>query len=415
MSKPEGCGVDEVTYGTLLKGLGDARRIDEAFQVLESVEKGDLGCANGLLARYGYALQEDGISNVVFQGYITSGCFQAALAVHDEILRHGLNPDRLSYNTLIFACNKNENLGAAMRFFERMKNNDPDLSPDLVTYTTLLQVSPITALNDKARCSTVRAFKYARYMATELSHKCCEELVAAGPIGTLLKLICSVGRSIPDQQVLKHALSTLRNLARYLTLAEILVGSQGCMETIILPAHLLSFPAFLAGSSARLFNLFRASGLANCIYAIFALTYSLQQLRGNKESPKTIPERDLNNGSIGIQILIDYTFGVGTASERKERRENGVLYVCKSNTTDLVVCERPVTAKNMCIYEFTLIWHGELELWIRPYRLCRLLLDIFNVGFTETDARHSTSVFWQFHVGFETDVLATDVESHVVF
>ncbi|GFP83909.1 pentatricopeptide repeat-containing protein at5g10690 [Phtheirospermum japonicum] len=40
MSKPEGCAVDEVTYGTLLKGLGDARRIDEAFQVLESVEKG---------------------------------------------------------------------------------------------------------------------------------------------------------------------------------------------------------------------------------------------------------------------------------------------------------------------------------------------------------------------------------------
>lgn len=40
MSKPEGCGVDDITYGTLLKGLGDAQRIDEAFQVLESVEKG---------------------------------------------------------------------------------------------------------------------------------------------------------------------------------------------------------------------------------------------------------------------------------------------------------------------------------------------------------------------------------------
>ncbi|GFP84084.1 hypothetical protein PHJA_000552000 [Phtheirospermum japonicum] len=43
-----------------------------------------------------------------------------------------------------------------------------------------------------------------------------------------------ISRSIPDQQVLKHALSTLRNLARYPALAEILVGSQGCMETIIL-------------------------------------------------------------------------------------------------------------------------------------------------------------------------------------
>ncbi|KAK6129854.1 hypothetical protein DH2020_036440 [Rehmannia glutinosa] len=172
MSKPEGCGVDDVTYGTLLKGLGDARRIDEAFQVLESVEKGtaagspqlsaalicgllnaliesgDLRRANGLLARYGYALQEGGRSsiwtfNLMMKGYITAGCPQAALGVHDEILRHGLNPDRLSYNTLIFACIKNENLGAAMLFFEQMKdkahNNDLDVSPDLITYTTLLQ------------------------------------------------------------------------------------------------------------------------------------------------------------------------------------------------------------------------------------------------------------------------------------
>lgn len=57
----------------------------------------------------------------LFQGYITAGCPQAALGVHDEILRHGLNPDRLSYNTLIFACIKNENLDRAMLLFEQMK------------------------------------------------------------------------------------------------------------------------------------------------------------------------------------------------------------------------------------------------------------------------------------------------------
>ncbi|KAL0353246.1 UNVERIFIED_CONTAM: Abnormal spindle-like microcephaly-associated protein [Sesamum angustifolium] len=71
-------------------------------------------------------------------------------------------------------------------------------------------------------------------VATELSQKCCEELVAAGAVGTLLKLIRSVSRSIPDQQVLKHALSTLRNLARYPHLTEILVQSHGCVETILL-------------------------------------------------------------------------------------------------------------------------------------------------------------------------------------
>lgn len=40
MSLPHGCGVDTISYSTLLKGLGLARRIDEAFQLLESVEQG---------------------------------------------------------------------------------------------------------------------------------------------------------------------------------------------------------------------------------------------------------------------------------------------------------------------------------------------------------------------------------------
>lgn len=70
-------------------------------------------------------------------------------------------------------------------------------------------------------------------MATEHSQKCCEELVAVGAVGTLLKLIRSVSRSIPDQQVLKHALSTLRNLARYPHLTVIVIENRGSVETIL--------------------------------------------------------------------------------------------------------------------------------------------------------------------------------------
>ena len=58
--------------------------------------------------------------------------------------------------------------------------------------------------------------------------------MAAGAIDTLLKLICSVSRSIPDQEVLKHALSTLRNLSRYPHLAELLIDTHGSVETILL-------------------------------------------------------------------------------------------------------------------------------------------------------------------------------------
>ncbi|XP_059662135.1 uncharacterized protein LOC132308145 [Cornus florida] len=69
-------------------------------------------------------------------------------------------------------------------------------------------------------------------MATEHSQICCEELVAVGAVDTLLKLIRSVSRSIPDQEVLKHALSTLRNLARYPHLTEVLIDRRGSLETI---------------------------------------------------------------------------------------------------------------------------------------------------------------------------------------
>lgn len=56
-----------------------------------------------------------------FQGYITAGSPQAALNVYEEILRLGLKPDRLTYNTLINACVKLEKLDAAMHILEEMK------------------------------------------------------------------------------------------------------------------------------------------------------------------------------------------------------------------------------------------------------------------------------------------------------
>ncbi|KZV51510.1 pentatricopeptide repeat-containing protein-like [Dorcoceras hygrometricum] len=173
MSKPEGCGVDAISYGTLLKGLGNARRIDDAFQLLESVElgtavgnpqlsealicgllnalieSGDLRRANGLLARYCHVLQQGGKPsilsfNLLIKGYISVGCPQAALGIHEEILRRGVNPDRITYNHLIYASIKAGNLDAATEFYEKMKDkalkeyHHNDL-PDLVTYTTLLQ------------------------------------------------------------------------------------------------------------------------------------------------------------------------------------------------------------------------------------------------------------------------------------
>jgi hypothetical protein len=76
-------------------------------------------------------------------------------------------------------------------------------------------------------------FFFLPYIKKEKTQKFCEKIVAAGAIDNLLKLIRSVSQSMPDQEVLKHALSVLRNLARYPHLIEVLIDSQGVVEIIL--------------------------------------------------------------------------------------------------------------------------------------------------------------------------------------
>ncbi|KAK8953638.1 hypothetical protein KSP40_PGU014532 [Platanthera guangdongensis] len=68
--------------------------------------------------------------------------------------------------------------------------------------------------------------------ATELSQKCCETLVDAGAIGILLKQIQLLNRGIPDQEVLKRVLSTLRNIGRYKHLSHVLINTPRFVEII---------------------------------------------------------------------------------------------------------------------------------------------------------------------------------------
>ncbi|KAI0527350.1 hypothetical protein KFK09_002950 [Dendrobium nobile] len=69
-------------------------------------------------------------------------------------------------------------------------------------------------------------------IATELSQKCCETLVDAGAIDILLKQIQLLNRGIPDQEVLKHVLSTLRNIARHKHLSQILINTPRSIEIL---------------------------------------------------------------------------------------------------------------------------------------------------------------------------------------
>ncbi|KAF3339261.1 pentatricopeptide repeat-containing protein [Carex littledalei] len=172
MSGPDSCGVDCVSYGILLKGLGQARRFDEAFQIIESVEdgtatgspmlsarlfygllnaileKGDMRRANALVARCRKVLNDEGDSvylyNLLMKGYAKASFPLGALTVKDEMMRQGVRPDKLTYNTLISACVKSGEMEKAVQLLSDMKeearrSDSNELIPDAVTYTTLLQ------------------------------------------------------------------------------------------------------------------------------------------------------------------------------------------------------------------------------------------------------------------------------------
>lgn len=51
-----------------------------------------------------------------FQGHISAGCPEVVINLHDEMSHVGLEPDSLSYNTLISACIKTKKLDVTMPF-----------------------------------------------------------------------------------------------------------------------------------------------------------------------------------------------------------------------------------------------------------------------------------------------------------
>uniref|UniRef100_A0ACD5U8H0 Uncharacterized protein n=1 Tax=Avena sativa TaxID=4498 RepID=A0ACD5U8H0_AVESA len=93
----------------------------------------------------------------------------------------------------------------------------------------------IAALSHITGCrsiSSIRQTCTTLSTATELSEKCCETLVSAGAVDILLKQIPQLNRGIPDQEVLKQLLYTLRNIARFTNLRPVLANTPRLVHTI---------------------------------------------------------------------------------------------------------------------------------------------------------------------------------------
>lgn len=172
MSKPGGCGVDNITFGILIKGLCEAQRLDEAYELLESIERGiapghpkllerfiqtllnafletgDVQRARGVLMHYRSLLSQMRpsvfIYNLFIKGYARSENLLDALKLWKEMSNQGLKADRFTYNTLIMASVRAREMGVAMELLKEMKEegqrlNSPELLPNVITYTTLLK------------------------------------------------------------------------------------------------------------------------------------------------------------------------------------------------------------------------------------------------------------------------------------
>ncbi|XP_062190607.1 uncharacterized protein LOC133893568 isoform X2 [Phragmites australis] len=94
----------------------------------------------------------------------------------------------------------------------------------------------VAALSQLLRCrsiSSIRQTCATLSTATEYSEKCCETLVNAGAVDILLKQIHLLNRGIPDQEVLKQVLLSLRNIAHYPNhLRMVLVNNPESVEII---------------------------------------------------------------------------------------------------------------------------------------------------------------------------------------
>ncbi|MCO5561716.1 hypothetical protein L7F22_015339 [Adiantum nelumboides] len=69
-------------------------------------------------------------------------------------------------------------------------------------------------------------------LATQHSKLCCERLLDAGAIPKLLQLIQTTNRSPPHEEILKHSLSILGNLARYPSFAPLVANAPGSLTIV---------------------------------------------------------------------------------------------------------------------------------------------------------------------------------------
>ncbi|WVZ66093.1 hypothetical protein U9M48_015367 [Paspalum notatum var. saurae] len=94
-------------------------------------------------------------------------------------------------------------------------------------------INRLSQLRHRRSIHSIRRTCTALSTATGTYKKCCETIVTARALDVLLKQIHSRNRGIPDQEVSEQVLLTLRNIARYPDLGQVLANTKDAAEIIL--------------------------------------------------------------------------------------------------------------------------------------------------------------------------------------
>uniref|UniRef100_A0A0E0LLC1 Calponin-homology (CH) domain-containing protein n=1 Tax=Oryza punctata TaxID=4537 RepID=A0A0E0LLC1_ORYPU len=101
-----------------------------------------------------------------------------------------------------------------------------------ITEDSMCLINRLIAALSQRSISTIRQICATLSTATEHSEKCCQTIVNAGAVEILLKQINLLNRGVPDQEVLKQVLFTLRNIARFRNFQPVLANTPQAVEIV---------------------------------------------------------------------------------------------------------------------------------------------------------------------------------------
>lgn len=118
-----GLSPDVVTYGILIKGLCDGKRVGEAADLLVRMRE------DGVLTN-------SVIYNTVIDGYCKEGDMEKAMETCAQMSDEGVDPNLITFSSLIDGHCKKGEMETAMGIYSEMVAKG--FEPDVVTYTTLI-------------------------------------------------------------------------------------------------------------------------------------------------------------------------------------------------------------------------------------------------------------------------------------